>query len=269
VTRWPSAGGGGANWSPGLLDRAETFGESAVTLTHDLTQVSNGTLEIHPTGVGTFGTPDYDEDTTNDRGFSFEPNRDLRGVQATLHSDLPTGMTAYLRDGNGSILDSKTVDGGETVRFEHDLASGTGYQLTADKGGESYNATRGIDEPSTHALDVTGAVKDSGSYDYEYNFYSVKGFAYLEGSAIIEWPMPDDVAAWDIAPYQATTDGGTVEVYGVDPSDESRVTAALEDPGDISGVSNTTNLAFEVVLSRDSGDQQPQLDAIFRRRKIT
>ncbi len=289
MTRWPSTGGGGVNWSPGLLDRAEVFdGSDGERVSREKTVVASEGIELgHTPGTtvsrhedGSFFDRDYPS------GLMVNPNTDAGGVEVTLSSDVGEVSQVFLATGDGSeLLDEKegTFTAGDTVRLSASLKAGTEYIVSVNDGGDSYVVGRSesVSYPVTSEdIDITAGVErgyppngdDPQTDQYAaFNIVDVTAFSEpaMSGSATIEWPMPDDVAGWDIIPYQAGEDGGTVEVYAIDPADESRLAGPLNDPGDISDIPRDTNVAVEVVLERPSTSEYPRLEAVYRRRKIT
>jgi len=237
MTRWPSPGGGGSKWSPGLLDRAETFTEDPVTVEFLDTSLKaeNGRLECMGELTG--------DDTQKDGSTGSETT-----WTATWETDLS--------DSTELTADGSTYEGGVTsVRLNGDeIGTSTG---TYDVSGYS-----GL---NTLEIDVYNSYNDTANVRAS---FALNGVA-LVGRARVEWPMPDDVAAWDILPYQTTLDGGAVTVWGTDPSTGDRVTGELDEPGDISEVDNSVNVAAEVEVQRELNDQNTALDAVFRRRKVT
>jgi len=237
VTRWPSAGGGGSKWSPGFMDRAETFAESDLSLSHTNTEAPSGTVQL-----GAYTTRTKDQYVGPGETITFTFTFDLTYSQTV---DLGVYQEA------GEKVDEMFVDG-ESV--------GTG----SDDGG-SFDASG-----FTGDCDVTFEVSLSDVYD---NGYTTTGWCQPDGAAsgngIGSWSMQEDVAEWDIMPFQTTEDGGNVTVYAVDADTEERLTGELSDPGDLSEIPNDTNVGFEVVLERTGDNQNPRLDAIYRRRKVT
>jgi len=259
---WGRGSSEGSNWSPGLLDRAETFAESEVTLTQEYTTVNAGAVEFAAakddqlffddeyTYISTTSSVTWETVET----FSF----DLSGVESMkIEMDAEEGYYTA----NGEIRIRNTTEG--TTVFEQTSLSEstTTYTTTVDASGRS--GTR------TYEVQMS---KDSTNSD---TAVAYRRLVFLDktvpvsGSTVVEWPVPADVAGWDIIPYEATENGGTVEVYAVDPSDGTRLAGPLDDPGDISSLSRSTNVAVEVVLERPSTAENPRLEAVYRRRKIT
>jgi len=277
VTRWPSAGGGGANWSPGLLDRAETFAEGDVTLTNQNTKVESESVGLvsggsyapldNPAGAG--------GPTVTDAGVTFTPKQTPTHFAVTIAAGYGSGDEVRVeRLSDGTIVDSATHSGGGSfVSLDHTaLEVGEEYAVY-DHGSTSYTSfDASNDVPITSAgVDIEagwldGASQSDGTYQLDRLEMDTE---VHQGSTIVEWPTPADLAGWDIIPYEATEDGGTIEVYAVDPSDGTRLAGPLDDPGDISSLPRSTNVAVEVVLERPSTSENPRLDAVYRRRKIT
>jgi len=256
VTRWPSAGGGGNNWSPGLLDRAETFAESDVSVSQTRAVVESGSIElgqdpeevisdsyvvddddsqtttVHDTFSVTF--TEYDEELE----FWYDVNLSDNDTVGWGLYDATLGEMVAFEDKSADFSSTKFIDVSGYAGETHD------YELRSDNG-VIYEASHNVDTSVTRLKKAT------------------------DGSATITWPMPEDVAGWDIIPFQPVENGGTVEVYAVDPSNGTQLAGPLDDPGDISGLSRSTNVAVEVVLERSSPSENPRLEAVYRRRKIT
>jgi len=266
VPRWPSSSAGGANWSPGLLDRAETFTESDLTLSYTGTEAVNGAVDLSDVidldgGGGTTTQSDTTGVSTSSTFTHDVSVCETLYIQISGHWNDADGTVRAIVDGNTVVSEAKTGVGSDAPETE---ASGTVDVSGVDSVDVVYEA------------EIT-AVNDTYAeitVNYEGNTYTglnstVEGQDVLDGSVVVEWPMPEDLAGWDIIPFEATADGGMVEVYAVDPSDGTRLAGPLDDPGDISDISRSTNIAVEVVLSRPSTSENPRLEAVYRRRKIT
>jgi len=280
VTRWPSTGAGDAGWSPGFLDRAETFSESDVTLSHDSTTVENESVVFSSDPVrGDTANVAYSQTAiANDgaeNGLAFTPNEPLEGIRVETDENIGRSPDLELREaGSSTVLDSvSSVDPSTEYELTASLSADTDYWVVLYRSGDNYDNGR-ADESypvETADVDVTAGVYQGAETDqYACSFKFVETLVEpLNASVTVEWPMPDDVAGWDIIPYQVTKDGGNVEVYAVDPNDGSELAGPLEDPGDISNLPRSTNVAVKVVLSRPSTSENPRLEAVYRRRKIT
>lgn len=226
---WGRGNSAGSNWSPGLLDRVESFTESYVTLTHSGSSAANGSLEA-TYGPESKNTGNFDEGQSG----SVTWTRDLTYVSTITVTGDDLGISNVDVDGqsvgNGGTMDVSEFSG------ECDITATTGTNP------ETYPQSQ------SPTLDLSGGPS--------------------QASTLVELVDHDDVAEWDSVYYQATTDAGAVEVYAVDPADGSRLTGALDDPGDISDISNNLNVAFEVVFNRTSTGTLT-CDALYRRRKIT
>jgi len=266
----------GRPWSPGRMDAAETFAESDVTLTHTDTKVSGESIEL-----GLEGSSISEEYTESGDSWGSDPNLGIvinpnytipDGVEVTVWGPEPTGTTRIKRDSDGTVLAEQTsVAGGDTVTLDASLSPDTRYIVEHDVSNrDAYTRIGSYPYPATsNDFDVVDGVigtNTGSSYWYSIAGVSVVG-GDTSGSTLIEWPMPNDLAGWDIIPYEATEDGGTVEVYAVD-ADGNEVAGPLQDPGDISSVSRSTNVRLRVDLSRPSTSENPRLEAIYRRYKV-
>jgi len=280
MTRWPSAAGPGANWSPGLLDRAETFIESGVSVSYSSTERLLESIRF-ALSRGTTASRDADAGSgseTISMGVQVSPNVGLDGLETTISSETGTLSRVWIeRDSDGEVLARVTgsFTAGDTVKLPANLEAGTNYNLLGDDGGASYQWGYDNSDSFPHTssdIDIVDGFSGGTTNAYARLFLDVTALiddGATNASAIVEWDEADDLAGWDIVPYQAVPDGGTVEIYAVDPSDGTRLAGPLEDPGDISGLARSTNVAVEVVLSRSSTSENPRLEAVYRRRKIT
>jgi len=256
---WGRGSSEGPNWSPGLLDRAETFAESDLTVSPSTTRVNNEEIEIFgeeaytPANLSVSG-----EGNVNSMDIALPDEATTVELDATLYLYAAGGVgRAYI---NGTQEYSKSDDSGV------DESTTSNWATTIDISEYSAPKTLTLEVEQTDTWTNDGA---SGTVELQDQSHRAYPTGALSGSAVLEWSMPADLAGWDIIPYEATEDGGTVEVYTIDPSDGTRLTGALDDPGDISGLSRSTNVAVEVVLERPSTSENPRLEAVYRRRKIT
>jgi len=258
-----------SNWSPGLLDRAETFAESDVSVSAPAGVLSDGAVRF---GEGfTFnetGSAAYSE-----AGVRVYPNTDLGFVRVKQYADYGADRVKVVDYGAGETLASEPIEPGGWATLEADMQEGTGYNILGyNEDGSTFSTYYdGDGEVYGNSIDISGgyaAGATQGNDTYVFEEFQTGGLE-TSASVTVEWPMPADLAGWDIIPYEATPDGGTVEVYAINPSDGTRLAGPLDDPGDISGLSRSTNVAVEVVLSRPSTSENPRLEAVYRRRKIT
>lgn len=265
MARWPSPGGG--DWSPGLLDRAETFNESNLTLSTTGIEVNNGGLEI-----GRF-TANEQHTVTNytEGGIKLYPYWNIDDWTFTTH-DVNPSLGYRLTDENGNTLETFSgVAGGETVSPTTSLNAEVPYRLEstsfADIGEDG-------DTPGSQCpgLEIVCGSYDGGDIGNTRAISSVTVEA-ADPRATLEWSMPPDVAGWDILPWEVSENGGSIDLYLIDPSDGTRLKGPLNtDPADISDPSTfpaSTNVAVEVDMSRPSTAENPRVENVYRRRKIT
>ena len=229
-------GGGGPKWSPGFLDRAETFAESDVTLSLGEASVVNEGLAIgdYPAETDRYYTAAGDTHTAT---FTF----DLTIIDSVVVDDSPSDEP--------SAVTSVTADG-------QTLFSGSTSSTTVDTSGIS-----GL-------TDITVQVENTGSSGGQVGAQIDPDGGPPSATITVQWPMPADVAGWDIIPYDAAPNGGSIDVYAIDVDTGSRLSDSLSDPGDISGVSRTVNVGAEIVISRPSTAENPRLEALYRRCKV-
>jgi hypothetical protein len=265
----------GRPWSPGRMDEAETFAESDVTLTHTKTTVAGEGVELSDSSGSSFtksnlGTSSGGGDP--DVGVIINPNRDVSAVTFTMAtSGNISGGTVYVEDTSGNVLASQSsVGSGDSGNISVALSGGTDYRLYYNDGDDDHG---GVDTgPSypytTTDVDIVDGYHTGGRIDRWYSFKEV-GVEYIAttGTVTVEWPAPDDLAGWDIVPFQTAPDGETVEVYAEDQNG-NKLAGPLEDPGDISSVSRSTNVRIRVDLSRSDTANNPRLEAVYRRYKV-
>jgi len=216
------------------MDRAETFTESGLSLTPTNSKQANGTVQL----------AGYD---TRAKSKIVDPGETIT-ISFTFDLSYSTQVSIGHNPDAGEDVQDVFV-GGDNV------GSGTGTYSISGYSGDTQ-------------IDVE--VYLSSAYDNSQNTeVTCAPDGAPTGSCIGTWPMQEDVAEWDIMPIQMSPDGGSGTVYAVDADTHERLTAALTDPGDLSGISNSMNVGFEVVFERTATDQTPALDAIFRRRKVT
>lgn len=267
-------------WSPGRMDVAEIFdgsdGESVSVSNAAVAQgnvVDGGHIAL---GLSTGASTSVNLNSTNSnsfrRGVTFNPNNDLRGIYATVGTHpSPTEVVSVHRRSDDALMgESRTTPAsGEQVGIycPAGLSAGTEYYVHVRTDGIEYNTSASTPFTGTD-LDVTGGWDGSKLSGYAYTFTSVTGAYQVDtGSATISWPMPDDLAGWDIVPHAPTPEGGTVELYAED-SNGNELTGPLRDPGDISSLSRSTNVQIRVDLSRPSASEDPRLEAVYRRYKV-
>jgi len=259
------------------MDEAETFAESDVTLTTGSgIEVASEGIELRD-GAGSqidnSGLTQSDFTRNGEMGFVVTPNVRLSGFTITTSTSNSTLSTAYLRkDSDGTLLASTSVSPGDTVTLSAELAPGTKYWVTVDNDGNGFQPGKDGIGPaqSTQDFDSPKSVFEGATESYSYRSISnIRAeVAVLSDSATVEWPIPDDLKGWDIAPLNTVENGGTVEVYTVNANTGSEIAGPLDDPGDISAAARSTNVALRVDLSRPSKSENPQVEALYRRYKV-
>lgn len=264
--------------SAGYLDAAETFSESDLTLTHNSTGVSNGSVGLTGLSDGTTAGVPTDNDTvtgqTDKRGLVINPNKDLAGVKVDISANTTGVTTAYLTDpSTGNTLASASYSSG-TATIEYDLVSGTTYHVVSDAGGNSYDRGR-YGSPSypysSTDIDISsGATSPSNSSSlYTYNIENVTAKEpATSGSVAVEWPYPNDVYRWDAVLFQHTLDGETVTVDIQESTDGGSTWNTIAT--DVSRGQEITALPesevrFIVDISRSNTANNPTLNSIHQR----
>jgi len=278
---WGYGSSADQDWSPGLLDRAETFEETGVSVSGGGVTNNNGTVEMAPwsDGVTYYNSDDSTRNTTTWCGYFVTPKQ-------TGDADIRVNVSNNPDDGVMSEMKVVDTSDGTVVQRDTGLSVGDGSSYTMTgvpvTSGNEYRVAGQFDhlayatsvDPtrSTSTYDVNAASMYDGSR-YSSRTHLINELSLTittdKEPALVEYPAHEDVAEWDSVYYQISENGGAYSVYAVDPSTGDRLTGHLEDPGDISGLNKTVNVAFEVVLERASDGTSPGLEAIFRRRKIT
>jgi hypothetical protein len=265
------------------MDAAETFdGSDGETVFGGLAAVSGylgaGAFSGTTTGRADDAT-NYSDD--NDRGIVVSPNVIFSGLDLTA-SQYTSGVTAVEveRLSDNTVLDRQTglsLSNGDThtVPTSVTFVPGEAYAVYATNSGATYgyqDYSSGINETGND-LDISNGWVNgqTGSTTSDAATFTdaTAASASASSSAIVSWPMPDDLAGWDIVPWIATEDGGTVEVYAVDPdTGDKLLSEPLRDPGDISAIDRSKNVALRVDVSRPDANSNPRLEAVYRRYKV-
>lgn len=272
---------------PNPYDSVQSFEESGATITTTDVIAFGGFAQLENKGSSTASRPtddQQDDSTTNRYGLKINPNDYLVQVDATISSQNSGFSVAYITDSNGNVLVEKDISGnstGDTITFNVELEPDTEYRLLMDDGGNSWTPGRTNSDlgsaASTQYIDITGTLSQ---YGYPVSYVDVTGYIGTKdatsGSIIIEWPHPD-VYEWDVATFQKTLDGETVDVF-VGYSTDGGSTWSRTNGGnpisrnyslaDDSNISPDTLVRIEADLSRADVANEPTLDAAIRSWKI-
>lgn len=268
--------------SAGIIDRAETFAESDVTVTNTRTEVSNESVGIGSTTT-TASIPDNLADDSasgsGEAGLKVNPNVDVLEVKlTTVYNDgtfgalgTPPDELAVIRDSDDTVLTSEATAYADNSQFTVNvsLSAGTTYRLVWRRSDGSafdiYEAD--ASNPHTSAFgDLTDSVT-LGSFSRT-SIAQVTFGPQADGNAVVEWPMPADVYRWDAAHFDTAGDG-TAEVY----VEEDQAGGWTEVAGPISSgdsipANPSNNVRLRVDLSRTLTSQDPRLTECYRRRVI-
>lgn len=246
------------------MDVAETFAESDVSVSHDLTEVNAESLEI--------GTDPTKTENIDAAGDFHEISVDSVGTDSHTHThDVDGWNILYIKvdprwfDIDGTI--SVDVNGNEVIS---ETRNGT-PDSTIDPTFSVEVDVSDVDSAEVvYTVEVTNSNDGALNLDHEGGDESAverRDGPALDGSAIVSWPAPADLVGWDIVPFQATPDGETLEVY-IEDQNGNELAGPLDDPGDISDISRSTNVRVRVELSRASTSNNPRLEAVYRRYKV-
>lgn len=260
-------------------DMAETFAESDVTVSSagDVTKagVTNGSIGLISVESTVSMSLSNSSSTTDRQGVVINPNSDLK--QITVSVETTGATTLYLEASDGTVLETKSISGSGTWDLTHDLTADTDYRVTVDAGGDSFDNSYGSKSfpLESETVDIVGGADNNNSTNsgWAWNVTSITGVTKTptSGAAFIEWPHPPDVFGWDVAQFQETPDGETVDMY-VEVNDGSGWTEAagpISRGYDLSQVAGPEdNVRFRVNLSRASTANNPTLDAAYRRWEV-
>lgn len=269
--------------SPGFLDAAETFAESDVLTGHNKTISISESVELASAPTGSAVSFDPNLRNYNHCGFQIEPVEPIAGFEVTLSPDSAINSNDVLEvrteegDGStGSLLKSKDISGkspGDTVQIYYDTTSDneSRYRLLHYDPSNNFQIAYGSGDPtkSTPEFDVISGIRSNQHHESGdvYAFDKVEAIQPAKnGTVSIEWPYPPDVYDWDVAKFQATKDGETVDVYVEEFDGSSWVEIAGPiSRGDDLPADPGRNVRYRVDLSRADTANNPTLDAIYRR----
>lgn len=273
-------GGGGAagGESFGMIDKAETFGESDVTVTAPSANVDTNAGEVVLQDLTKASLSSYAPDGVltdeTGTGLYFIPDVDwISTIDCTVQSEAVSG-TLYLDNISTSTngLYSAAAASGDSFSISQSLTKGDTYRLRVEDSGDSCDvAFEQTDPPLT-----LGPVTFDGYYrGYKTQAGAHGGFSDLSfsgsptsASVAVEWPHPPDIFSWDTATFQRTLSGETVEVFVEESTDDGSTWSEVAGPlarGDGIPVSSDDWMRFRVDLSRASTANEPQIDALYRR----
>jgi hypothetical protein len=253
-----------------MVDAAETFAEADVSVaSDDGVAAGSGSVSL---GLVLGSRRDAPFDDNNNRappvGVIVNPNTDLSGLRLTPWSD---GYAEIIRQSDGTVVASGSVDAGEPTNLSATLTAGTAYRVVSDDDRAHYESGTDLTYPyTTGDFDVTDGYEDGGRSEFMWGAWSSVEAATgraTSGSATVGWPHPTDVYAWDRATFQADEPSGSVDVYleADDGTGWSEVAGPIK-RGDSIPADPSDEVRFRVDLSRPSAsDPSPSLDAIYRR----
>lgn len=234
--------GGGGDDGPAPItrqDRAVTFGEGAVSVGTTKTEVSNETVSLTQTTLGE-NSVSLPPDAQRNTSISFSEDYD----SVTLVFDNTTGSFENL-DVNGQ-------DSG--------LGSGD-INLVGNVGTANLDLT-----PYTAPYDLFFEFFNRSNFDRSGSI-AVEAPAF-SGQATIEWTYPNDVIEWDVAAFQTSPDGETVEVYIQESTDGGSTWTEIQGPiirGQKIQAGPESRVRYRVELSRSDLSNNPTFDAAYRR----
>lgn len=263
--------------APGKTDDAETFAESDLSLTHDKTQVSGGSVQLGL--LQSTATRDGDDatltDTTDERhGVVINPNDSLEKIDVEISANTSsTDCNVRLSDSSGNTMEYERqgVSAGDVITLvpNDPLQSGTNYHVTID-GIDSTDAGyySNISFPyESSRVDITDGIYAGSTDNDPFCFVSITGYTdATSGTTYVEWGRPDDFRSWDQAILTKTPDSETVDVY-IEENDGSGWTeiAGPIATGDDIPAKTSNQVRYRVELGRTNTSNNPRLESIYRR----
>jgi len=266
-----------------ILDESTAFDGSDASITLNNTEVSNGSIQLHYEVNNTNDLPNGNNSNlySGGRGIRINPNNDLDGVRVTVTSATggPDPQDVFLADTNENILAEGTegYTAGDTAILESQLSAGTRYYVGLYNNGSDYKMgyydSGGFPYTSTDIdveISVNGCHPDDGrsisTFDTFLNaFTSISSVAPATGgNAVVEWGSPTQISSWDLATFQKTLDGESVQI----DVEDGGGTTLFSDIGrnfDISTVDTSKNARLKAYLSRSNTNNNPTLDYAARR----
>jgi len=255
--------------SAGVIDRAETFAESDVSLSGSGYNVADESVEL---GLGDGYVYDPSEYTTENTllGVQLTPSQDLLGVTGTLTSGEMTRVQLYNAD-DGTLLEESTST---DFTFTTPLSAGTTYNIVADAEGADYNsANTGTGSNPSYPSDEGsftvegGADGATGSMAEVYNVDTLDVLR-SDATAFLGYDHPADIYRWDSVLFQRSPDSETVTIDVQESSDGGSTWTTIAT--DVSRGQEITadpanEVRFKVNISRSDAANNPTLDAAYRR----
>jgi len=267
MTRMPALGGGDQGTPIAQKDAAETFDESDVIVTNNLTSSGGGSVSLTDTppnvqAPGSFSTFSADGSST---GLRFVPKEDMAGIEVDVNAKISGNDSTLFINGSDISQQSKSYTPGDTVTFNLTLTAGTAYDIWIYE--VSYTSVRtSASYPYEAAtFDVTGSY--NGGSTYWEVFDAIRDVDKVEsGTAFIEFPAPEDIYRWDAATFTRTPDGETVTV-NIEENDGTGWTEIAPDigRGDDIDANPDSEVRFRIDIERTDMANNPTLDSIYRR----
>lgn len=279
MTRFPAVGNGRGELPIASKDRAETFAESDVALSHSDTAINSESVELSGPIDGSsidLGDGSSGSSAEREQGIVLNPNNYLAEIEVATNEFYGEGSDIRVeRLSDNTIVESvATPSAGATVRIvpPDGLAAGTEYAVYQWSGSDVSMGEAETSPPvSTTDFDITGRWSDGTKYDTG----TIMGITLVNsytpaynGTVTVEWTEPDDIYRWDAATFQTSADGETVEVYVEESTDGGSTWTEIKGPigrGDQIEADPGSRVRFRVELARSDTSNNPTLDAIYRR----
>lgn len=208
-----------------ILEEAADFTESGIYVSHENTVVENGSIRLYTSFIGTTATRPADNgsvlNTSNKLGIRIVPNKDLEGVKITISNNTTLVDRVYLYQGVNVLKIIEPINfltKGNTVEIFYPFKSGVNYDILLGRSSSTWTAgyfsTPTFPYTSTD-ISITNGISNPNNPDANcYGILSVRASSPItSGNAIIHWKQkPSSIKAWDLATYQNTLNGETVNV---------------------------------------------------------
>jgi len=265
--------------SAGLIDRAETFEESGVSVSHSSTLLDNGSLSLGSgvgstvslTGTNTWSPTAADGD---EWGCVIQTAESVPEISVTAAADNDlSDVDIVLEDKtDGEELDritGQSITGGETWTFNAALEAGKTYWLLAVPQSNFEMTAVDTGTGTSTDFDVTGGRYNGLSNSSGYIWDTIDAAEPADsGTATVDWSHPPDIYRWDSVLFQRTPDGETVTVDVQESADGGSTWTTIAT--DVSRGQEITadpanEVRLKVNLSRSDTAKNPTLDAAYRR----
>jgi len=261
-------------------DSSQTFTESDVSLSHNSTTVSNGSVELDSISQDT--TRDIDNEIETASGESgiiveFDSATSDVSVDISQNTDNVSEVRIRLLSDESLIAEqSGSYTAGDTVQFTGlNLSANTSYLIVCYNTGSDFDRGH-YNSGNFPYVGADSAIIDGwrGGFDVQEPFClnnlrtENDVVPQTSGTVYVEWSKPPDIYRWDAATFQKTLDGETVDVYIEESSDGGSTWTEIAGPisrGQQIPALPDSKCRFRVDFSRGDTANTPSLHSIYRR----